>query len=465
MFAVQRKRDKHAFVFSGPQLGFSIPELFVELEVRAPGYEVRGVTAPGVPVMGIGHNGKVAWGITSGLSDDDDLYAEELVPGQPERYRFDGAERAMDCRDEVFAFRPPPSALLGLTGGKLPDLRSGQRTERICRTVHGPVQVREGDTAYARRYAIWGRELETIVGIDLLNRAETIHDVDRAMQDVTWNENVMAADSHGNIGFWHPGLHPLRPREFDERLPFPGTGEAEWRGLLPRSRTPKVINPRQGWLANWNNIPAEGWTAGDGPARERLSGEFHRVDVLNRLARNPTFEGSEAVIRRAGTIAQQRPTAKPRLVRAARGATGEAKAVLDLLLRWDGDYHRTDDEGTVHPGVATFEAFKEEASKLALAKLGAPRDTALLDGGASTSHEFDIRNGEAYALRTLSRAEYRAAAAAAFRRLSERFETGDVTRWREPRKMFAIAIQGAGSPPPLPFFDRGTWEQVVEVGP
>ena len=41
------------------------------------------------------------------------------------------------------------------------------------------------------------------------------------MRQVTWNENVMAADSQGNIGYWHPGLHPLRPRGWDERLPVP----------------------------------------------------------------------------------------------------------------------------------------------------------------------------------------------------------------------------------------------------
>ena len=109
-------------------------------------------------------------------------------------------------------------------------------TERVCRTVHGPVEARAGDIAYARRYAIWGRELETLDGLAELNAARSVRDVDRAVRKVTWNENVMAADdSQGNIGFWHPGLLPLRPRGWDERLPFPGTGEAEWRGLLDRS--------------------------------------------------------------------------------------------------------------------------------------------------------------------------------------------------------------------------------------
>src|SRR3712207_5050845 len=93
------------------------------------------------------------------------------------------------------------------------------------------------------------------------------------MAKVTWNENLMAADSQGNIGYWHPGLLPIKPRGYDERLPFPGTGEAEWKGFLSVAQRPHVINPKQGWLANWNNVPSVGWTQGDFPARERRSEE------------------------------------------------------------------------------------------------------------------------------------------------------------------------------------------------
>ena len=53
-----RGPGNRAFLFNGPQVGFSIPELFVELEVHAPGLDVRGVTAPGIPVIAIGHNGR-----------------------------------------------------------------------------------------------------------------------------------------------------------------------------------------------------------------------------------------------------------------------------------------------------------------------------------------------------------------------------------------------------------------------
>jgi penicillin G amidase len=461
MFAV-RGPGGRAWLFNGPQLGFAVPELFVELEVHAPGLDVRGVTAPGVPVIGIGQNGNVAWGLTSGLSDEDDLYAESTVPGDPEAYRFKGQVRRMDCREETFTYRSPPTALVG---GKLPD--AGQDRERICRTVHGPVQSRAGDVAYARRYAIWGRELETLTGIADLNAARDIHDVDRAVREVTWNENVMAADSQGNIGYWHPGLVQIPPPGWDQRLPYPGTGEAEWPGLVDRAKMPHVINPRQGWLANWNNIPSQGWTSGDGVATERVTGSFHRVAWLMRLvrrvAKTPSFAAAEAAIRREGSTAQQRPLARTLLRRAAQGASGAEAAVLRTILAWEGDYTRTDSAGTVDPGVAAWQAFKARAAELAGEHLG----TAWKQFGEhpGTSHVFDITDPQAYALRTLTPAGYREAARAAFTDLRTKFGSEDPAKWRAPREMYKVTAQGAGQAPPLPFFDRGTWEQLVELGP
>jgi acyl-homoserine lactone acylase PvdQ len=46
-------------------------------------------------VIGAGHNGRIAWGITSGASDVDDVYAEKLVPGDPESYVFRGKAAKM----------------------------------------------------------------------------------------------------------------------------------------------------------------------------------------------------------------------------------------------------------------------------------------------------------------------------------------------------------------------------------
>ena len=464
MWAIRSRDRRSATLFNGPQLGYSIPELFVELELHRPGLHVRGATAPGVPVLGLGHNEHVAWGVTSGLTDDDDLYVEQLTG--PESYRFRGAERRMDCRNETFRFR---AATTDVGPDLSPGDAVGQDTQRICRTVHGPVQERVEGHAFARRYAIWGRELETLIGLSEVNAARSIADVDRAMDKVTWNENLMAADDEGNIGYWHPGLIQLKPRGWDERLPYPGTGEAEWRGFLPPDRRPQVINPRQGWLANWNNVPSKGWTQGDAPARERLSGRFHRDAWLARQVkaahrRGGGYDRSAGVDRVAGTIAQQRPLATSKLRWALRGSSGEARTLLRTVLAWNGSYHQTAPDGTVDPGVAAWEQFKSAARNVALGRLR--REAILLDGGTGSSHVFDVSNGEAYALRTLSRRHYRAAAKLAFRQLSRGFGSRDPARWREPRRLYEPSAQGAASfPEPFPFFDRGTFQHNNELGP
>jgi acyl-homoserine lactone acylase PvdQ len=465
-WAISDRRRRRAYLYSGPQLGFSVPELFVEFELHSPAQpNLRGVGAAGIPVLGIGHNGHVAWGFTSGLSDEDDLYVEKLTG--PESYRLRGEELRMDCRDETFTFNTPVTDLPDLITD--PGLPSGRTTERICRTVHGPVQAVGDGFVLARRYAIWERELETFLGLAMLNDARSIRDVHRALREVTWNENVVAADDRGRVGYWHPGLHPLRPPTWDERVPYPGDGRAEWRGLLPRAKTPHVLNPARGWVANWNNVPSIGWTNGDGgSANERMTGEFHRVRLLERLvsrvARRPSYERSRAIVRTSGTTAQQRPLIPDSLLRRARMlADGFAAQALTVVRRWHGDYHSTDAAGTVDAGVAIWEEVKHQAAARLLARHGGEAAAALA-GQTGRSHEFDISNGEALALRIITPRRLARAAAAAAEVLSARFGTDDPASWREPRRMYEVEVQGAAAAPELPFFDRGTWEQSVSMG-
>jgi penicillin amidase len=449
-YAIAVRRGTGGVLYSGPQLGFSFPELLYEVEVNRPGLHVRGDTAPGAPVVAVGFNKKVAWGITSGESDTDDLYAERLVGGA-ESYRFRGKVRRMSCRNEVFKYSS------GST--------TKTHTARLCKTVHGPVQHRAGGWAYARRFATLGRELETVVGLDELDRAGSVKAVDRALGHVTWNENVTAVDSDGHLGFWHPGLLPLRPLRFDERLPYPGTGKAEWRGFLPVSKRPHVIDPKRNWLANWNNIPAAGWTSGDGAARGRLGGRLHRAAFLNglvrKLAKHPSLGALEKLLHRSGTTAQQRPLVDGKLKDALQGSTGRARAVLRTLVAWDGSYARQNGAGTVSPGVAAWQEFKVQIQHVALDPMGP--GALQVDGENAAYHFFDASNGVDFGLRTLGAAGYRKAAAATFAVLAMRFGTSDPAKWREPRHNYPWTIQGAGSPPPMPFFERGTYEQLVDV--
>jgi hypothetical protein len=278
----------------------------------------------------------------------------------------------------------------------------------------------------------------------------------------------MAADDRGNIGYWHPGLLPIRPKTWDERLPYPGDGRAEWTGFLPVAMRPHVIDPRRRWLTNWNTLPSQGWTTGNDPASERVGGPWFRAAWLDRLAgglaQAPTFEGMERLIYQAGTVAQQRPLAARKLRRALAGATPDEASVLSAILHWNGSYARTNSQGTVDPGVAAWQELKDQLQSRALAPLG--RGGRLIGGGEpNDEHVFDVNIGQAYALRTLRTVGWRRAAGATFQFLSHEFHSSDPTTWRDARAMFPESALGAEQPPPMPFFDRGTFEQIVQLGP
>ena len=54
----------------------------------------------------------------------------------------------------------------------------------------------------------------------------------------------------------------------------------------------------------------------------------------------------------------------------------------------------------------------------------------------------------------------------AFKRLEQQFGSPDPAKWRAARKLYKPTAQGAASfPEPFPFFDRGTFQQVIELGP
>ncbi len=187
---------------------------------------------------------------------------------------------------------------------------------------------------------------------DELNDATSVGQVDRAMHQVSWNENVIAADDHGSMGYWRPGLRPLRPRRSDERLPYPGDGRAEWRGLVPRERTPHMIDPSG--LARELEQPAVGRlderrfggaraarraaAPGPDPACARPRGGPRPAAGDRRRSPDLGDDGAAVPVRRPAPAGA-----------GGEAADGASQGTLGVLLDWDGDYAAADEAGTVDP--------------------------------------------------------------------------------------------------------------------
>jgi acyl-homoserine lactone acylase PvdQ len=123
----------------------------------------------------------------------------------------------------------------------------------------------------------------------------------------------------------------------DPRLPTKGTGEYEWKGFLPPSRHPQVVDPASGVLVNWNNRPAKRFGAADD---NWAYGSTQRVRLLEAgLAKRDKHDLASvtSAMNAAATQDLRNVVLTPTLVtllNAAPAPSPRAQRMLDLLQRW-----------------------------------------------------------------------------------------------------------------------------------
>ena len=72
---------------SDPHRAITVPSLRYLVHLHAPGWNVIGSGEPALPGVAIGHNERIAWGITIVGTDQADIYVEETQPGNPAMYK------------------------------------------------------------------------------------------------------------------------------------------------------------------------------------------------------------------------------------------------------------------------------------------------------------------------------------------------------------------------------------------
>jgi penicillin amidase len=221
-----------------PHLGFSLPAIWYTAHLVAPGLDVIGVTFPGFPYAVIGHNDRVAWGLTNLQSDAVDYFIEKTDPAHRSQYFYKGSWRDLDRREEDVPVRgDKPYHLV---------------TES---TVHGPLV-----TTHGVRFALDWTGLEPsfeVLAFRGMNRARNVADYKLALRDLAVPAlNVIYADVDGNIAIAPHGRLPVRKHGLG-RWPVDGaSGDYDWLGFIPDDRLPFALNPPEHYLASANGRPA-----------------------------------------------------------------------------------------------------------------------------------------------------------------------------------------------------------------
>jgi penicillin amidase len=221
-----------------PHLGAQIPSIWYLAHLSGGQLDAIGATLPGVPGIVIGHNQRIAWGVTNTGPDVQDLYIEHI--NERGEVEHNGAWQPLKTVTEVIKVKGQPDVPIQV---------------RITR--HGPLisdAIEGAQQTLAFRWTALDDEDHTIEAFNGIARARDWEQFTKALRDYKAPmQNFVYADEDGNIGYYAPGALPLRAHG-DGTLPVAGwTDEFDWTGYVPFEELPHAFNPPEGFIVTANN--------------------------------------------------------------------------------------------------------------------------------------------------------------------------------------------------------------------
>jgi penicillin amidase len=430
-------------LLSAPQMGFSAPSVIHQMSIHCPEYSAVGMNLPGLPGILVGHSEFLAWGVTSGVADTDDIFFVKLNPNNPNQYEYQGQWKDFEIEEVIIRSRDGQS-------------ETGLRE----RSIYGPVVLRSSSqgVAYVRKSTLWMSETDWLGGITAIASAKSIDKVKQLSFQLNANFNLFVATSEGDIGWFFCGRIPLRSPKVDPRLPTPGDGNHDWIGVLAAEKMPYVINPKQGYIANWNNKPVSWWPNFDTPVWGRIFRNqliTDRLDEINKI----TVQDIESIVRSIATHFIEPnyflSTLNSPLQRNLDNV--EEKRSRAYLRDWNAEYR----DGAIAPVIynAWFDAFREQMFSDLFGNFIAPDNFRLVVqptftwNAVHSKTKIDYLNGRK--VEDIAFTAFQSAISA----LSNRRGT-DVATWR-----FSASRMPFINMPSVLYTDRGTYIQIVELWP
>ncbi|MCC5932864.1 MAG: penicillin acylase family protein [Balneolales bacterium] len=222
-------------------LEMTMPAIWYEVQLNAPGLNVYGVSIPGIPSVIVGFNEDVAWGVTNSGANVLDVYEVTFRDRSLTEYLHEGEWKPTRMVIEE----------IGVRG-------SAAVQDTVWYTHHGPVVVLDRDRLRGQA-SQWmaHRGTTDLRTFFTLNRARGYEDFTAALPYFeTPAQNFTYADRHGNISLWHNGLFPLRWEGMGDFISDGSSAAYDWQAFVPRNEVPRITNPDRGFVSSANQNPA-----------------------------------------------------------------------------------------------------------------------------------------------------------------------------------------------------------------
>jgi penicillin amidase len=347
-----------------PHLGLAAPILWYLARIVTPEGSLSGVTFPGVPYQILGHNGHIAWGTTTTGGDVQDLFIEDVLPGDTSRYRTPDGDAPFITRDEVIKVRFGEDVRI-----------------KVRETRHGPV-ISDIDRDLAQAVGAGKAVALSFVALDVADTTvQALRGMDRAHDWPSFQaalklwrspeQNFVYADTDGHIGFTSVGYLPLRKKNPDDFPASGASGESDWIGLADFAQQPQAADPPSHRFINANNrvVPPSypiyvAHPHDDNPYRAQ------RITDMLDGARDLTADDFARM--QSDVKEQDADLLLPRLLTAKPGDEPAQTAI-----KWLGDWNRMMDSGRAEPLI--YSAWVSRLSRALLVKrLGPGGDSVRL---------------------------------------------------------------------------------------
>jgi len=325
-------------VANDPHREVGNPSLRYIVHLTAPGWNVAGASEPPFLGVAIGHNDRIAWGLTIVGADQHDVYIEALNPANANEVKWHGAwEPLRSVREQI--------AVKGAAAESF-DMKFSR---------HGPIFFvdRERHRAYALRSAL--SEPGTapyLAGLRLAQVRDCRSFLDAAMHWKAPSENLICGDVDGNISWQASALTPSR-KGWSGRLPVPGTGTFEWQGF--RASLPRELNPARGFIVTANhNIQPKGYAP---PIMFKSADtKFERITRLLQLIRPGRKYALEDHARMQHDAHSLRAAADLPAFRGWTAGDPGVERARALLETWDAVYRRDSAEAAIYEAWRAVDA-------------------------------------------------------------------------------------------------------------
>jgi len=243
-----------------PHLSLSTPAKWYEIHLnnKANNSNVSGFSLPGCPLIVMGHNDVISWGITNLMNDDSDFYILNRDSSDANKYIYQNNSYKLDSLNESI---------------RIKDINDEYELT-VYTTKLGPVISNLDVTGINTKQTFKGATNQIVTfrwtGFEMSDEVESFYDLNNAKN---WDQfksafrfynlpalNFTYADTNGNIGYKAAGKIPMRKNLTEEdRAFYPSDGEIEWTGFIPYDELPSSYNPKEDYIVTANNKPEKGY--------------------------------------------------------------------------------------------------------------------------------------------------------------------------------------------------------------